>query len=268
MRRFAVAGVALSVAALAFAPSGLASSARVAALQIGLRAHGFDPGPVDGVRGPRTRTRADGLPAQERCRLPRAARSQDATRPRSTRPPAARAAAARRGRRRLGRRRARVPAAAVRPRGACGGRPLHPQHRGRAEPLPAAAGSRRRRDRRPEHVPRARGERADRLARRLGRGELLLDRRALPHEPVAARPAQLDPADQRDRARAAARAPGGCTTHGSDERGAAREPGRGPRRDRLLGEGLRRRSGAGEGARVDGVRASRRTSCPTSAPSA
>jgi LysM repeat protein len=55
MRRFAVAGVALSVAALALAPSGLASSARVAALQIGLKARGFDPGPVDGVRGPRTR---------------------------------------------------------------------------------------------------------------------------------------------------------------------------------------------------------------------
>jgi len=51
MRRFAVAGVAVSIGVLAFAPSGLAASARVAALQIGLRAHGFDPGPVDGVRG-------------------------------------------------------------------------------------------------------------------------------------------------------------------------------------------------------------------------
>jgi hypothetical protein len=57
MRRFAVAGVAVSIAALALAPSGVAASARVAALQIGLRAHGFHPGPVDGVRGPRT-TRA------------------------------------------------------------------------------------------------------------------------------------------------------------------------------------------------------------------
>ena len=55
MRRFAVACVVLSIAALALAPSGLAASARVAALQIGLRAHGFDPGPVDGVRGPMTR---------------------------------------------------------------------------------------------------------------------------------------------------------------------------------------------------------------------
>ena len=55
MRRFAVVGVALSIGVLAFAPSGLAASARVAALQIGLRAHGFHPGPVDGVRGPMTR---------------------------------------------------------------------------------------------------------------------------------------------------------------------------------------------------------------------
>ncbi len=57
MRRFAVVGVAVSVGALAFAPSGIAANARIAALQIGLRAHGFDPGPVDGVRGPLT-TRA------------------------------------------------------------------------------------------------------------------------------------------------------------------------------------------------------------------
>ena len=51
VRRFAVVGVAVLVGVLAFAPSGLAASARVAALQVGLRAHGFDPGPVDGVRG-------------------------------------------------------------------------------------------------------------------------------------------------------------------------------------------------------------------------
>jgi Transglycosylase SLT domain/Putative peptidoglycan binding domain/LysM domain len=54
MRRFAVVGVVLSLGVLAVAPETLAASARVAALQIGLRAHGFDPGPVDGVRGPRT----------------------------------------------------------------------------------------------------------------------------------------------------------------------------------------------------------------------
>jgi soluble lytic murein transglycosylase-like protein len=51
MRRFAVAGVAVFIGVLAFAPGGLAASARVAALQVGLRAHGFDPGPIDGVRG-------------------------------------------------------------------------------------------------------------------------------------------------------------------------------------------------------------------------
>jgi soluble lytic murein transglycosylase-like protein len=54
MRRFAVVGVAVSIGVLAFAPNGLAASARVAALQVGLRAHGFDPGPIDGVRGRQT----------------------------------------------------------------------------------------------------------------------------------------------------------------------------------------------------------------------
>ena len=54
MRRFAVVGVAVSIGVLALVPSGLAANARVAALQIGLRAHGFNPGPVDGVRGPLT----------------------------------------------------------------------------------------------------------------------------------------------------------------------------------------------------------------------
>jgi hypothetical protein len=54
MRRFAVVGVAVFIGVLVFAPSGLAANARVAALQVGLRAHGFDAGPVDGVRGPQT----------------------------------------------------------------------------------------------------------------------------------------------------------------------------------------------------------------------
>ncbi len=57
MRRFAVVGVAVSIGVLAIAPGALAASARVAALQVGLKAHGFDPGPVDGVRGQLT-TRA------------------------------------------------------------------------------------------------------------------------------------------------------------------------------------------------------------------
>jgi hypothetical protein len=55
MRRIAVVGVAVSIGVFAFAPSGLAANGRIAALQIGLRAHGLDPGPVDGVAGPMTR---------------------------------------------------------------------------------------------------------------------------------------------------------------------------------------------------------------------
>jgi LysM repeat protein len=55
MRRFAVVGVAVSIGVVAFAPPGLAASPRVAALQIGLRAQGLNPGPVDGVAGPQTR---------------------------------------------------------------------------------------------------------------------------------------------------------------------------------------------------------------------
>ena len=65
MRRFAVAGVAVFIGVLVFAPSGLAANARIAALQIGLRAHGFDPGPVDGVAGPDDPTRDARLPAPE-----------------------------------------------------------------------------------------------------------------------------------------------------------------------------------------------------------
>lgn len=57
MPRFAVVGVAVLVGVLVLAPSGLAGSARVAALQVGLRSHGFDPGPIDGRKGPAT-TRA------------------------------------------------------------------------------------------------------------------------------------------------------------------------------------------------------------------
>lgn len=72
MRRFAVCGVALFLCVLAFVPNGLAASPNVAALQVGLRAHGLDPGPVDGVRGPRTTSalvafqRRHGLPATGR----------------------------------------------------------------------------------------------------------------------------------------------------------------------------------------------------------
>jgi transglycosylase-like protein with SLT domain/putative peptidoglycan binding protein/LysM domain-containing protein len=56
MRRFAVVGVALFLGVLGLVPNASAGSARVAALQVALRAHGFDPGTVDGVRGPLTRS--------------------------------------------------------------------------------------------------------------------------------------------------------------------------------------------------------------------
>ena len=55
MRRLAVACLLLSGLGLVAAPVGLSASARIAALQIGLRARGFEPGPIDGVRGPLTR---------------------------------------------------------------------------------------------------------------------------------------------------------------------------------------------------------------------
>ena len=55
MRRFGVVGVALALGILAFAAEAQAGSGQTAALQIALRAHGFDPGPIDGVRGPLTR---------------------------------------------------------------------------------------------------------------------------------------------------------------------------------------------------------------------
>ena len=55
MRRLAVVLLAsLGLLAVA-APSASGASPQTAALQIGLRAHGFDPGPVDGVSGPLTR---------------------------------------------------------------------------------------------------------------------------------------------------------------------------------------------------------------------
>jgi LysM repeat protein len=57
MGRFAVLGVALLLGVLVVTPQALAASARTAALQVGLRAHGYNPGPIDGVRGPLT-TRA------------------------------------------------------------------------------------------------------------------------------------------------------------------------------------------------------------------
>jgi LysM repeat protein len=98
MRRFAVVGVALFIGVLALAPSGLAANARVAALQIGLRAHGFDPGPVDGVRGSLT---TNALVAFQRCR---------GVRPTGRVGPATRRALGLRGRPLLGQRELRIGA--------------------------------------------------------------------------------------------------------------------------------------------------------------
>ena len=54
--RAAVAlGVTASAIVLAAAPSALAASANVAALQVALRALRLSPGPIDGISGPWTR---------------------------------------------------------------------------------------------------------------------------------------------------------------------------------------------------------------------
>ena len=55
MRRFAVVGVALSIGVCGLTEVGTAANPRIAAVQVGLKAHGFDPGPVDGLSGPLTR---------------------------------------------------------------------------------------------------------------------------------------------------------------------------------------------------------------------
>ena len=56
MHRFAVVGVALSIGVCGPIEVGSAANPRIAAVQVGLRAHGFDPGPVDGLPGPLTRS--------------------------------------------------------------------------------------------------------------------------------------------------------------------------------------------------------------------
>ena len=72
MCRIAVFGAALLVGVLAGGHQALAASAPTAALQVGLRAHGYSPGPIDGVRGPQTTSalvafqRHKGLPADGR----------------------------------------------------------------------------------------------------------------------------------------------------------------------------------------------------------
>ena len=128
MRRFAVVGVAVFIGVLVFAPSGLAASARVAALQVGLRAHGFDAGPVDGVRGPRTTNALIAFQRARGIRRDRSRRTRDETCARRTRPPTARPTGARDRRRRLGRRGARVPPPALRARPPRRRREVHAEH--------------------------------------------------------------------------------------------------------------------------------------------
>jgi soluble lytic murein transglycosylase-like protein len=55
MRRLAVALFASLAAAICAVPVANGASPQTAALQVGLRAHGFSPGPIDGVSGPLTR---------------------------------------------------------------------------------------------------------------------------------------------------------------------------------------------------------------------
>jgi len=55
MRRSVVVVLVLLLGVVGVAHDASAASPRVAALQVGLRAHGFDPGPVDGLTGRLTR---------------------------------------------------------------------------------------------------------------------------------------------------------------------------------------------------------------------
>ena len=226
MRRFAVVGVAVSIGVLAFAPSGVAASARVAALQIGLRAHGLDPGPVDGVRGPMTSSavvafqrkhgiRATGgwvarrgellAAAGDRCSASASSGSEqwDGTSQCSSSGCV-------------------VTASAGAP--STGG--SHADGRC-AAPLPASTRSRSRRDRRSQDVPLACGPQvgAGRLARRPAGRELLLDLRALSREPLAPRAEEPDPADDRHRAEPASRAPKGSAPDRTDARRPSGESG-------------------------------------------
>jgi LysM repeat protein len=58
----------VSVVALGLGRDALAASARVAALQIAVRASGFDPGPIDGMLGPRTRRAVASFQRRHRLR--------------------------------------------------------------------------------------------------------------------------------------------------------------------------------------------------------
>ena len=251
MRRFAAAGVALSVGVFAFAQEASAANPRIAAAQVALRAHGIDPGRSTASRAADPR-RSRVVPASAEAAPRRQAGSRHASRVRSARTPAARSARARGRGGRVGRRRARVPAPALRTVPAGGRRALPGRDGGGTEALPAAhahstptvspgrtrtalsPGVRRLRD---PHRPRGR--------------ELLLDRRQVPREPVAARPQESHPAHPRHRSRPATRAPGRGARPASVS--AARVSGRHPGGDRPLVARLRRRPEACARACVDGV---------------
>jgi soluble lytic murein transglycosylase-like protein len=76
MRRIVVAAIGLAVGAGVGADDAGAANARLAAVQVALRAHGYNPGPIDGIPGPLTRgaltsfQRAKRLPADGRIDRP------------------------------------------------------------------------------------------------------------------------------------------------------------------------------------------------------
>jgi soluble lytic murein transglycosylase-like protein len=78
MRRLAVAATALAVISCGLAEEASSANARIAAVQVALRAHGYRPGPVDGVPGPQTRTALTAF--QRKMKLPADGRIDRATR--------------------------------------------------------------------------------------------------------------------------------------------------------------------------------------------
>jgi hypothetical protein len=78
MRRLAVVATALAVIACGFAEEAAPANARIAAVQVALRAHGYKPGPVDGVAGPLTRKALAAF--QRKLKLPADGKIDRATR--------------------------------------------------------------------------------------------------------------------------------------------------------------------------------------------
>ncbi len=203
--------------------------------------------------------RAPLLPAEARARLRREDGPQDEACARIARAAAPRPAATRRRCRRVGRCGARVPAPAPRAPGAGDRRAVRCRDRRGSPPLPAKPFARPGRDRRAEHISRAHGprqpsSRPGSRARRAPGRELLLDRRALPRQPVAAGAPKPSLPDAGHRPEPAARPSEGCSARPAGRDGAARQPRRDSRRDRPLVALLRRRPAARPRARVDGVR--------------